>query len=223
MTRFIAILAFSVLSLQLAGCASAPLVPDVLPEDVPNAETGYIAGSFSREYNAVHYYSNNFLFRNIASEETYRLESNPPAGGDLFSGYRDDFSSYDYKGAAFLIPLPVGEYEFYNFFLNGGANHFSAREDYSIPFEVLPNAITYLGEVKLVPQRARNTFGIFIPWGGIWVLSDKQERDMQLLLEKFPELDAGAFVKRIPDEERIEAPLVFLPSEEYVPDEDSQE
>ena len=223
MVRFIAVLAFAVLTLQLSACASAPLVPDVLPEDVPNEETGFIAGSFSREYNAVHYYSNNFYFRSTASEETYLLKSNPPAGGDLFSGYRDDFTSYDYKGAVFLIPLPVGEYEFYNFFLNGGANHFSSREDYAIPFEVLPNAITYLGEVKLVPQRARNTFGILIPWGGIWVISDKQERDMQLLLEKFPELDVDAFVKRIPDEERVEAPLVFLPSEDYTPAEEPEE
>ena len=56
--------------------------------------------------------------------------------------------------------LPEGEYEFYNFSMIMNEREFwYSKQEYSIPFQVSANEITYLGEIMAHPSSEADFLG----------------------------------------------------------------
>jgi len=49
--------------------------------------------------------------------------------------------------------------------------------------------------------------------GGVWFISDENERDISILSKKYPNIPLNDVVNVIPREKNIFTPLVILPSE----------
>jgi len=98
-----------------------------------------------------------------------------------------DFEYGSAKGSLFVARLPPGNYEISNvrFFLNNGLSTvtFSSRKDFSVPFSVKRGMATYLGEF-LTYEVKGNAFGMSVPAGGYFVVSNKLERDLAILEKK---------------------------------------
>jgi hypothetical protein len=89
-------------------------------------------------------------------------------------------------GRLFVVPLPEGRYEFYQYQTSAAYQViYQAREEFSIPFEIKPGRATYVGEVRAVKLEKPNLFGIRMPYGIELAGADAAERDQPLLLEKY--------------------------------------
>jgi hypothetical protein len=93
-------------------------------------------------------------------------------------------------GKVFIVELPVGSYEFNDWTVVQGAyNRYSPKKPMSIPFNVEPGVVKYLGEINV---------DLLIPDGGplgmpgisgIRVsVKDSQVRDLAVLAKKFPKM-----------------------------------
>jgi hypothetical protein len=92
-------------------------------------------------------------------------------------------------GSVFFARLPVGDYELYNvsFFVNRGqfgSTTFSAKTPFSIPFSIRENEATYLGAFLAHAVWGKNFFGLRIPAGGYFVVTDRFDRDYGVLRTK---------------------------------------
>lgn len=200
----------------LSGCATTHLQPDGVSEKSLTATNGVLVGSFSRAPGSPSYYSQTFYFKSLATGELHQIKSQPVF--NMLTGKTpDDFETSESSGAVFSFSLPAGRYSFVNFRLyNGGTGfeqNWSSKEAYSIPFEVRPNAINYVGEIRLEPIKGRNFFGMAVPAGGVWIISDQRGRDLPILKKIRPGLPQDSVVSVIPTSKEIFTPLVVLPPE----------
>jgi len=212
-TRILFALAIALLS----GCASKLLKSDSTNSDALTASQGVLIGSFSRNPNAPAYYSQTFFFKNIDTQKKHEIKSQQEF--NIFSGKTaDEFNDGTNAGTTFAIKLPAGHYILYNFSLyrptGVGYTYYSSKSDFAIPFEVIPSQANYLGELKLEGSAGKNFFGMSVPAGGIWVISDKQQRDVALLKEAMPQLPLDRVISVIPTKKEVFTPLVVLPTEQ---------
>lgn len=174
--------------LSLAGCVTAQKVDSSFELKTIAANEGMIVASMVQDRSGWTRYSNvSFWFRDKDGNNRGRVAYSPSLPGfNVGQSERDIVKVYK---------LPAGQYEFFDFsmFIGSpvGTTDFSAREEYSIPFTVKPGQVTYLGEIKLIPRTGRNIFGLPIPGGGHFILSDQRSRDMALLRENYPNLAAA--------------------------------
>jgi hypothetical protein len=175
-------------TLSLAGCVSAQKVDSSFDLKSIGGNEGIIVASMVQDRSGWTSYSNvGFLYRDKDGNNRGRVAYS--AGLPGFNvGQRESDIVKVYK-------LPAGQYEFYDFdmFIGSpvGTTEFSAREEYSIPFTVKPGQVTYIGEIKLIPRTGRNIFGLPIPGGGRFILSDQRSRDMALLRANYPNFAAA--------------------------------
>ncbi len=181
----------------LTGCAAKPPLPETLGVQDLNAKQGILIGSLSRPSNKIAFNSYTLLFRNIDSDESYEVT----ARSDPMSGrFVDDFVNLDtgngqlVNGSQFAIIMPVGRYEMYNFRLHrmepsGDSTTYSAKSDFSIPFEINGGEIKYIGEFRNVPNTFMHSWlGIETEMlaGGSWDVYDGSVRDKDRLKGRFP-------------------------------------
>ncbi len=106
-----------------------------------------------------------------------------------------DFETSDREGSIFLLQLPVGDYEIYDyqFYWNGGMaeRSYMSADGLAIPFKVTENEITYLGEFLAWGRRAKNAFGMTIVAGGSFTWEGRPERDYELIDARYPAFDAS--------------------------------
>ena len=202
-------------ALTLAGCGLRPLSPEYVPGQGLEPGSGALVGSFSRDPREYEYYSQTFYYEGKSNKKKYKIGSLGPIP---FTATKDDFKPDDSRGFVFAYRLPKGTYHFTDFYLaqpTGGSSYMAwrSREPYSIPFEIAPGKVNYVGEIKVIPVMGKNIFGITIPAGGFWVVSDQRVRDIELLKKKYPDLNWESVNIIVPDREDTPAPLVFLPSE----------
>jgi len=202
--------------LALAGCAGQLVEPDAVSKGSLSTTSGILIGSFARNAQARPYYSQTFYFKNATTNEVQDITSQQAF--NIFGGKtKDDFNSEVSSGSVFAFTLPAGKYVFHNFRLYQSSGTFSqnwtSKKDYAIPFEVHANATNYVGEIRLDPATGKNIFGMTVPAGGIWVISDQLGRDVELLKKLHPEVPVNGIVKVIPTKKEIFTPLVVLPSE----------
>lgn len=181
----------------LSGCAAKPPIPETLALQDLNAKQGLLVGALSRPSQKIAFNSYTLLFRNIDNGETYKVV----ARCDPMSGrYEDDFVNAPaaggqlVNGSQFAILVPAGRYEMYNYYLhkmepNGDSVTYSAKEEFSIPFEVNGSEIKYIGEFRNVPDTFMHTWlGIEteVLAGGSWDIYDGSNRDAERLKGRFP-------------------------------------
>ena len=110
-----------------------------------------------------------------------------------------DYEESDRDGIVFSLALEPGEYEIVNvsFFYNDGSveKSYSAKEDFSVPFFIEAGRVYYMGEFLAYGRYGKNIFGITIPAGGYFVHHTNYERDLPLLLAKYPELQDREMVQ----------------------------
>jgi hypothetical protein len=209
---------FSVLllCLGLAACANKLLKPDGVSGSSLTPTNGVLVGSFARSPDGPVYYSQTFYFKNAKTGEVREIKSQPTF--NLYTGKTpDDFNTPGSAGAVFVFSLPAGAYTFHNFRLyqaNGSfQQNWTSKEDYSIPFEIQANTVNYVGEIKLEGLKGRNFFGMAVPAGGVWLVSDQLDRDMDILKKTRADIPASNTVSIIPTRKDVFTPLVVLPGE----------
>jgi hypothetical protein len=200
-----------------SSCANNLLKPEGVSQASLTQDGGILVGSFARNPKARPYYSQTFYFKNVQTNKIHEIKSQQQPFNLFNSKTRDDFHTATSVGGVFAFNLPAGQYVFHNFTLyesNGVfSQYWGSKQDYAIPFEVRPNATNYVGEIKLDPMTGKSLFGIPVHTGGVWLISDQQARDLELLRKLRPEVPLTNVVSVIPDHKDVFTPLVILPSE----------
>lgn len=194
---------FAVVTLILmAGCATTGQIP----RDYSGSDAGYlIVGLGAAPGTNYTSYTLKFRKKSDPAEGSVRyLQEN------LFKPTPRDFDDSQENGFVDIQKLPAGEYEIYNFsiFLNGGMfqNYYGSRQDFSIPFKIVPDKATYIGDFTAVKITGKNFFGMTVPGGAYFILSNKQSRDVSIAKRKLPEL--GNIEPSVPDAAAVGNPFV---------------
>ena len=173
----------------LAGCVTTSRLPETLvSNDLDNK--GLLIGSISRGEGLFSYSFYNFYLRGLNNdvEEVARLSQDSLAW-HAKDAFKDDFE----RGGLFAISLPEGQYEFYNYelYYNNGMfdRTWRAGKDFSMPFSIKDNQITYIGEIKATAVMTEKVLGASWPKGAILSTSDQRSRDISLLKQRYPEFD----------------------------------
>jgi len=84
----------------------------------------------------------------------------------------------DYSGTLAILALPPGKYEIFQ--ITGLSNHhtFYSKNDFSVPFDVSENAVTYLGNAHFFIEQYTYILDIF----------DNQDRDLSLFKRQHPQI-----------------------------------
>ncbi len=148
------------------------------------------------------------MFRNADSDRPEWLEYYAPeVTGNLtlhineLADNKFDFQTSEYRGTVMIVRLPPGKYKIYNFVIRGGGGTSSARENFSIPFEVVNGKATYIGFYESLSLRRAGAF--------YWHLSDERERDMAIAWQRKPELAQLPADYNVPDGGAINTPLII--------------
>lgn len=172
-------------SVTLVGCSTLP--PDYEGDDVGFA----VAGIAARQGTSYSMYK--LMFREIGAEQAnmflYSQEAN-------FSRSNADYSDEIETGAIVIKPLKPGRYEIYNTdtFYNTGfvQNNYFLKDEVSIPFTIYPGEVTYLGHFQANKIMGKNVFGVSIPAGAFFVVSDREEHDIAIAESKQPSIAGKA-------------------------------
>lgn len=207
---------FSTVLLAIVGCANTALEPRNVTSASLKENQGVLIGSFARDPSGPNYFSQRFFFKNTSTGEVHELRAQPTF--NVFNGKTpDDFTEATSNGAVFALTLPAGRYTFFNFRLYQSNGYFqqsfTSKSDYSIPFEIYPAKVNYIGEIKIMTTVGKNFFGRPVHAGGLWFISNQRDRDIRLLNSLHPDVPTMDVVSVIPDRKDIFTPLVVLPSE----------
>ena len=135
-------------------------------------KSGLLVGSISRPNEERTYSRYTLKFRKLGTDQKMVAHYSRlvPASSD--------FVDERTAGTVFVMNLPEGEYEIYNFELYAGSRT-SAREDFSVRFRVLAGKTNYIGEFLGKTMFAPDIFfGRPTPAGIHWSLSDQERRDI---------------------------------------------
>jgi hypothetical protein len=129
-----------------------------------------------------------------------------------------DFDDARAEVAIFVLQLPQGRYHIHNFEYHstglwGSEFRQTAREEFSVPFEIVAGQTTYLGEFVATPIFGRNLFGAQVVAITYWEVSDKEARDMALARQRMPGPHLGRVTAAVPDPDKIKLPFFTRPGE----------
>ena len=168
------------------GCASNP--KQAAQEDIDKAgpETGLVVGTYARDESGARFDNESFYFRQVGKRKRYQIGfSTLP-----FVSINFDFSGADGCGNLFVIPVPAGRYEFNDFYVNytmlGGGMTLSSEKEYSIPFEVKPGKIVYVGEIRIERTKGASLLGLYSQDSVDFRISDAHERDLEIFKKLYP-------------------------------------
>ncbi|MEM7433493.1 MAG: hypothetical protein AAF351_16330 [Pseudomonadota bacterium] len=191
---------------SLSGCVTPPLIPETLGKSELNTGNGILIGSISRAPGKWSYSDYTLYFRELgADEDSRQLVSVSHTNTLLDMGrhqFADDFESEDSSGSVFASVLKPGEYEFYQYYLykyGGTGQIFQSAEDFSVRFTIKPGQVLYIGEFRATPLFANNLFGMSVPASVDWSLHFNMQRDLELIISKFPQMDGVEPVSLYPN------------------------
>ena len=209
--------------LLLGGCATTgnynhKYTSQYSEETLQHVESGVIVGSIARDPNTHRYDVQSFYFENQETKEKYRLELSPADGGiDTRNKLKrfNHFSTVEGAGDVFNFTLPVGKYHFYNFYLKQGPKSWTAKDDYSVPFEVNAGEVKYIGQIKQIPLFGGKFLGINVRdyAGSLWLISDEVDRDKAVLKQQYPDVNLKNLIVSVPDYEAVPNDIIVTPSE----------
>jgi hypothetical protein len=184
------------------NCATGNYIPkDYAGEDVGHA---IVSVGHTKETN---YYSYKLLFRTKDQMSHNNVGYFTPTFSKMND---DDYVTETTIGTVEIMKLPPGDYEIYNveIFENLGMlqTTYSAKNEFSIPFQIKPNETQYLGEfiaVNLGKKFLDASIG-----GAYFILDDKMERDINYIKKKNPDSRLGNIINIVPDPEAIGCPLI---------------
>ena len=189
----------------LAAFAGSPALGEAPRLDgYAGPDAGQLILSIAAQDRAQHYRLR-LLFRRKGETAQDRLEFDPSG---LFLFVKHDFGDFNEDeglfegaivraiGAAHTAVLGVvtvtalqpGQYEIFNLeesaLVGSNLRVYRLASDVSIGFEIIAGQATYLGEFKAVPIMAKNVFGISLPDGAEFVITDQSARDIPIAEKK---------------------------------------
>lgn len=200
--------------IMLSACGS---MPDVRNE-YQGADAGRIAIGIGASANT-HYSSYSLKFRKLGDKEG---ESNRFVyfQHNEFSAQKRDYDTAEENGVVQSFRLPPGDYEIFNFdvFLNGGMvqKNFASRNEFSIPFRVRANETTYLGNYQANLSMGKNFFGMSMPAGSVFVVTNREKADLELVKKRLPNVSFGTISNAAPTAKSIANPF-FVEANEISP------
>lgn len=210
-----------IIGLFLLGCETSNIANTETPVSISQADlgadTGIVVGTYTRTLNKKHYSHRRFFFQNIDTKQKYTIRSR-----STFNPLKRDtnihhFTDKESEGDVFAFVLPAGKYHFYNFQIHHSTvssdESWFAKQPYSIVFDVQPNKVNYLGEVRFTSKENINLIGNISRDGGFWVIHDNKDRDMPLINRQYPNISLNNVVTIIPTSKAVFTPFVLLPSE----------
>jgi hypothetical protein len=205
MNRWLVVLALCALS----ACAAPP---PPAPKPYAGQDAGYLITSIEVISEAGY---KHFTLFGRPSPSSYALtfrqgdHVQPFTLGHLhrYSKETRDFGDDAHDGEIYVVRLPPGPYEIYNFTVDWAApdgaiyrpssnKYVHAEEDFSIPFSIKAGQSTYLGSFGAVATSER-FLGAPKPTGAKFWVRDQSERDIPIARSKVPELPP--IVVQIPD------------------------
>lgn len=187
-----------VLLVMVTGCANRTARPE-LPKELSassfNNNYVLIVGSLSRGNSLRGFTSWELYFRSL--DQTYHnsVKGRMDPSSRLWGRYDFDFKERQISGNLFAYRVPAGVYEFYQtelteYLPNVQIRSWKAEKPFSVKFLATAGSIVYIGEYAAMPVFAnKGLFGLSILDSGYWAVSDKSERDLRLLKQKYPNLD----------------------------------
>ena len=150
-----------------------------------------------------------FTFRRSGDNATFRLVYFITPQLRLSTPIR--YQTPDEAGVIEAASIPRGKYEMVNFeaAINLGlaTQNFSARQDFSIPFEVRANEVVYLGNYQGNPIRARTESGRVVARGPFFVVEDRSAADLRLAKDRIPSLPTERVINATPDADQLRIPF----------------
>jgi hypothetical protein len=195
----------------LSGCASQ------LPTDYTGADAGRVVIGMGAGI-GLGYSRYTLMFRKHVNPGE---DGSPPVGA--FSYIRSDpvfgKGTPDYKieykeeGVVLVQSLPAGDYEIHGVELYGYNANFRAKPDAVIPFSIKPGRTVYLGNYLAKGNTGKNLFGMSVPAGVTFIVSDRLANEMPLAQAK-SKTSLGTVDDATPDPRRIGSSLFASPPEE---------
>lgn len=177
-----------------AGCAS---VPDVANE-YSGADAGRVAigiGTAKGTYYNVY----SLFFRKVGEKKSDRFAY---FHENMFTAQKRDYENALESGVVQSFRLSPGDYEIFNFsiFLNGGTvqNTYGSKQEFSIPFTVKSNETTYLGNYQANKVMGKNFFGLPLPAGAVFIVSNREKDDLELVKKRITNVAFGAVINATP-------------------------
>jgi hypothetical protein len=183
----------------LSACATSADVLNARMQSVPESERAYIVGRFAVECKARKdacrqtFDSISASFRSTDGKGVSHVMGST-VGSAFGTNTVNDFESPGTleSGYYFCQALPAGSYAFYTYeyynFAGGGTGYYLPEENqFTLPFQLAPGEIAYLGRLKLTTSVGKNLFGMKLNVPGVLLLSADRENDLPLALLKCPE------------------------------------
>lgn len=187
--------------LFLAGCAT----PYTALMDYKGADAGTVVVGAGISQNA----GFSQVGVTVRRRGTPNVASVDYSGGGSFLSAPRDFENQQEHGTITLLKLPPGEYELFRY----GGNYrygryiyyFSPRKEFSIPFTVKTNEITYLGRyiVHGIPAIANE-----LPYAARLMVDDKRDADITVAKKKRPALENASVTSFAPKVGEFIAPSI---------------
>ncbi|TQV82135.1 hypothetical protein [Denitrobaculum tricleocarpae] len=187
-----ALFALLLIGFVLSGCATKSV--DTSFAFTPETETGLVVGSASSDVKDESWYDGLVKFYYIKTDEIGKLGTKnagfiyalPPT---LPLGAPGDSEFSDSDGSVFAIALEPGDYILSRWEIEVGAYAIIYPVDPApLPFTVEKGKATYVGNLHMFFRTARNIIGLTSINDGRPAISDRSERDLPLLLERYPNL-----------------------------------
>lgn len=174
--------------LVLCGCSTIDVARtdrDLRPKEGEPA--GYLLASIGtlsgdNDMNGLHFAT--VKYQRVGTNDWGRLQFAKVLAKSVIS-YEDDSKQVSVA----MVPLVPGRYEIYDVELSLN-RILTAKEQFSIPFEIRENEITYIGEYIVLTVLGENFLGIPGMMGGSFVRSDEFERDRKLAEQLLPDSNA---------------------------------
>ena len=165
----------------LAGCASTSQIPS----NYAGADAGKVVLGLGAMNAGAAYSSYDLRFRRVDGAQTDTATNNfSYLSNNVFSSKKPDYQDAKETGVVIVKSLPAGKYEIINFniFLNMGmtSSNFSSRAPFSIPFTVKAGQVTYLGNYQANKTTGKNTFGMEVPTGAVFAISQRQTAEVAI-------------------------------------------
>lgn len=182
--RILLVLLFSVFTLSGCSMTGSYELSESRPRASFPSEYAIVAGVFTTPERWR--YSRDVFLRNTTTRAEYRISQS-------FAFVAGNYQSRDYKGVLFALALPPGEYEFFNYQIYSTNAAYETRwyseEEFSLKFEVGPASVTYIGDIRFVPNAGKNVIGMTVAEGGYFIIADESEADLPQLRATFPDID----------------------------------
>ncbi len=168
----------------LSACAVNQVPPDFTPES--DDKNGVVVFSVSHDLeggarnNAIIYLNTNSFG---TSEGIFE------SSADEFLRPRKESDYVDVYGHLYAILLPAGDYAFtsWQIFNGAGLRILAGKGTQPQPFHVDAGQVKYLGNLHGNLRRGKNFLGMTITGGGVISVNNMQERDIKLLITRYPQ------------------------------------